>query len=682
MARWLIIFIFLPSWVLSQDLLLKRAVSLKYSDPDSAIVLCEQVIAQHTEDTLLIAEASHHLSVAHWVKGEYKNALAAAYQGLSFFSTMHSDTGMAKMHNDLGLSFWKLKDEKKSMEHYLLSLELAESSGHQPTRARALGNIGILYEEQNNPSKALEFHSQCLNLAQEQKDHRLLANTLNNIALIYKAMPELEKAENFAKRSLKIRRAQNDLAGQAQALNLLGTIQSQRNEYALADSLYQEALQLYEKLDDAWGRAAVLGNIGADANANGNFQVAIIYCDQAYQLSRKFKLEWELPSCRCLGQAYLGLNDNDNAIYFWKRSDALKDSIHARELRNDISLLEQRFEHEKDQLQFETELKHQEELSASEIERQLLLRNASLGIGTLALALFFVLFFNYRGKQKQNELLERQNAEISYQKEIIEEKNKHITDSIRYAERLQDGILPKWDAFRVHFKNHHVFYKPKDIVSGDFYWLEESDGRVFIAVADCTGHGVPGAMVSMVGVQGLNKAVLEEGLIKASDILQRLSDHVEEVFEKSRGSVRDGMDIALCIIGRERKRVNYAGAHNSVLIATRNKLKNGIERESLNGLNLYEFKADRRSIGGYFDAGPFTDQEFDIAVGDTIFLFSDGYADQFGGMKNKKIGSRQMREFLLAAAVNDELTNIDQQFKNWKSSQEQIDDVTVIAIRI
>ena len=175
---------------------------------------------------------------------------------------------------------------------------------------------------------------------------------------------------------------------------------------------------------------------------------------------------------------------------------------------------------------------------------------------------------------------------------------------------------------------------------------------------------------------------MEEGLIKASDILQRLSDHVEEVFEKSRGSVRDGMDIALCVIGRERKRVNYAGAHNSILLATRNKLKNGIERESLEGLTLYEFKADRRSIGGYFDAGPFTDQEFDVAIGDTLFLFSDGFADQFGGNDNKKIGSRHMREFLLAAAVKDDLTRIDHDFKTWKADQEQIDDVTVIAIRI
>jgi serine phosphatase RsbU (regulator of sigma subunit)/Flp pilus assembly protein TadD len=681
MARWFIVLILFPSWALAQDGLLQKAIDLQFNQPDSAIMLAKNVLEKQPDDKTL-SNAYEVIGIANWVNGSYVEAIAAHKASLKLRLSIDYKEGIAYSKNNLGLNHQRLGDKTKAIEMFMESLEVARELDDKHLLGSILGNIGTLYEEQGEYPKALDFHSQALDIAQESKDQRLMANSLNNIALIYFNQKSYAKAENFANRCLKIRRSQKDPLGEAQALNLLGIVASQLNHFTQADSLFQIALLLYIDQANAWGQAMVYCNMGEDAYSNSQFERSIELCEQSLALSKTQKLEWELPACKCLAEAYSGMNEASFSNQYWERYVELKDSLHRKEMQNDVALFQQRFLNEKEQLRLETQLQYEQELSEAEIKRQQQLRNASIGIGMMALILFFLLFSNYRSKQKHNELLERQNSEISDQKELIEEKSKHITDSIRYAERLQDGILPKWDAFRVHFKNHHVFYKPKDIVSGDFYWLEESDGRVFIAVADCTGHGVPGAMVSMVGVQGLNKAVLEEGLIKASDILQRLSDHVEEVFEKSGGSVRDGMDIALCIIGRERKRVNYAGAHNSLLIATRNKLKNGIERESLNGLNLYEFKADRRSIGGYFDAGPFTDQEFDITLGDTLFLFSDGYADQFGGSKNKKIGSRKMREFLLEAASKDDLSKLDAQFKNWKAEHDQIDDVTVIGIRI
>jgi serine phosphatase RsbU (regulator of sigma subunit) len=681
MARWLIVFLLLPGWATAQQELLQQAINLQFSQPDSAIVIANSIVGQQPDEKTL-SNALEVIGIANWVNGKYTEAISAHQKSLNLRISIDYKEGIAYSKNNLGLNHQRLGDKAKAIGLFLESLELARELDNKHLLGSILGNIGTLYEEQGEYPKALDFYSQCLDIAQEAKDQRLMANSLNNIALIYFHQKSYAKAENFANRCLNMRRSLNDLSGQAQALNLLGIISSGLDQYMKADSLFQLALAIYLEQNDAWGQAMVYCNLGEDAYDNSQFERAVEFCDLSLSLSKAERLEWELPACKCLAQAYAGMNEAAFSNQYWERFVALKDSLHKQDMLNDVARFELRFTNEKEQLKLETQLQYEQELSEAEIKRQQQLRNASIGIGMMALMLFFVLFLSYRSKQKQNDLLELQNTEISNQKEIIEDKNKHITDSIRYAERLQDGILPKWDQFRQHFKVHHVFYRPKDIVSGDFYWLEEADGKLFIAVADCTGHGVPGAMVSMVGVQGLNKAVLEEGLIKASDILQRLSDHVEEVFEKSRGSVRDGMDIALCVIGRERKRVNYAGAHNSLLIATRNKLKNGIERESLNGLTLYEFKADRRSIGGYFDAGPFTDQEFDVSIGDTLFLFSDGFADQFGGNGNKKIGSRQMREFLLAAAVKDDLTRIDHDFKVWKADQEQIDDVTVIAIRI
>ncbi|MGB1319012.1 MAG: PP2C family protein-serine/threonine phosphatase, partial [Flavobacteriales bacterium] len=302
-------------------------------------------------------------------------------------------------------------------------------------------------------------------------------------------------------------------------------------------------------------------------------------------------------------------------------------------------------------------------------------------IGLMSIALFFVLFRSYRRKERDNNLLEEQNRHISEQKEVIEEKNKHITDSITYAKNLQTAILPKDEMFAKHFSDFHILYRPKDIVSGDFYWMETVGGTIFLAAADCTGHGVPGAMVSMVGFQGLNKAVLEEKLTSPAKILQRLSDHVEEAFEKSGGSVKDGMDICLVAIDPKTRTVTYAGVHNALWVLTaKEELRNANLREEQNGKRMFELKADRRSIGGFFDAGPFTEKQVELDEGDRLFLFSDGFADQFGGPRNKKLGSKRMRETFREKAIAGEFSSIDKTFEDWKGGEEQIDDVTVISI--
>jgi serine phosphatase RsbU (regulator of sigma subunit) len=206
---------------------------------------------------------------------------------------------------------------------------------------------------------------------------------------------------------------------------------------------------------------------------------------------------------------------------------------------------------------------------------------------------------------------------------------------------------------------------------------------VFLATADCTGHGVPGAMVSMVGFQGLNKAVLEEKLTSPAVILQRLSDYVEESFEKSGGSVKDGMDICLVAINTKNRSVTYAGAHNALWILTsKEELPNANLREEENGKRMFEIKADRRSIGGFMDAGSFTETTLELNEGDCLFLFSDGFADQFGGPEGKKIGSKRMRETAREMALSNNLAALGAIFQDWKGEEEQVDDVTVISVTL
>lgn len=682
MKKWLFCIWLFPLFVFGQETLLQQAISLQYSYPDSAILLAQQAIETDTSKKLL-SNDYEVIGIANWVKNDYVKAIRAHEKALQIRKDIGYDGGIAYSLNNLGLNYQGLGDKATAIDHFLNGLEMAKSIADTGLMASILGNIGILYEQQKDLNQALDFHGQCLELAQSRSNRRLIANTLNNMAVIYQQQNEYEKASEFGTRSLQIRTEMSDEAGVAQALNLLGKIASKQNQYQRADSLFHASLDIYTRLQNIWGEAMVLGNIGLDAAATGQYSKAKELCTRSMTLSQDHQLEWKEAACRCLGDAYVGLGDVKKAQIYWLRLIAINDSTRKSDLENNISLLRQRFENEKEKERIENEIRHQQELSEAEITRQRLLRNASIGIGMMALILFFVVFSSYRSKQRDNELLEKMNSEITEQKAVIEEKNEHITDSIRYAQQLQHAILPKHAAFEGRFDRHFILYRPKDIVSGDFYWLEEANGKTFVAVADCTGHGVPGAMVSMVGYQGLNKAVREKQLSKPSEILQSLSDHIEEQFEKSGGSVRDGMDIALFAISKDQKQLTFAGAHNPLLLVSkRTEIANCTPKESQDGWNVFEVKADRRSIGGFFDAGPFTDHELTLEKGDTLFVFSDGFADQFGGPNDKKLGIRKLRNVLLQAVANNDLHSLESFYLEWKGPSEQIDDVSLIGLTI
>lgn len=287
-------------------------------------------------------------------------------------------------------------------------------------------------------------------------------------------------------------------------------------------------------------------------------------------------------------------------------------------------------------------------------------------------------------------------AEVVRQKEIIEEKNKDITDSIQYAQRIQNVILPPMEDLSQNFYNSFVYFKPRDIVSGDFYWIEEVDNKLYFAVVDCTGHGVPGALVSVVGANGLNRCLLEFGLRSPAKILDKLSEIVRETFDKTDGDVKDGMDMALCCLDLSNMKLKYAGAHNPLWIIRKNL---GVElTEKYNVLNtekeygLIEIKADKQPIGYAYDPKPFNENEIQLYTGDILYLFSDGFSDQFGGLDQnvirkggKKFKSLNFKKLLLSIAekpLDEQNQIIEETFETWKGSLEQVDDVCVIGVRL
>ncbi len=271
----------------------------------------------------------------------------------------------------------------------------------------------------------------------------------------------------------------------------------------------------------------------------------------------------------------------------------------------------------------------------------------------------------------ENKVIER-TSEINRQKEMVEEKNKEIVDSINYALRLQQAILPPMDKVKQHLKECFIFFRPKDIVSGDFYWMSAGDQELLISAVDCTGHGVPGAMVSVVGANSLDRCVKEFGLKKPSDILDKLCDLVVETFETTDHEVKDGMDMALCSLNMKTGSLQYSGANNPLWI-----VRHGTKE-------LEELKPNKQPVGKFEFRKPFTNQDTQLNKGDCVYMFTDGYADQFGGPKGKKFKYKTLKELLISIhelPMHEQRNTLEKSFEDWKGDLHQIDDVCIIGIR-
>lgn len=266
---------------------------------------------------------------------------------------------------------------------------------------------------------------------------------------------------------------------------------------------------------------------------------------------------------------------------------------------------------------------------------------------------------------------QKQKETFLMQKRLIEEKNKDITDSINYALKIQNAILPPLNQFRDSFKDSFVFYRSKDIVAGDFYWFEQSGDEVFVAVADCTGHGVPGAMVSVICSNALHRVVNELKIRDTGQILDKTTDLVIETFEKGGQEIKDGMDICFCRFNTRTRELQYSGANNPLYVISDGEFS--------------DVKPDKQPIGKYAERKPFTTHIVDLKEGDAIYLFTDGFADQFGGQNGKKFKYKPFKEMLIRnfqASMQDQMKEVDKVFSAWKGDFEQIDDVCVIGLRV
>jgi serine phosphatase RsbU (regulator of sigma subunit) len=589
--------------------------------------------------------------------------------------------------------------------------------------------IGNIYGAQGNNKLSLEYQFKSLKIREELNDKDGISGCYNNIGVIYMELLEYDKALEYQQKSLKLKQEIGDKKGTSSNLGNIGSIYYQYGNYPLAMEYQQKAYEIRKELNNKKGIAMSLIDIGNIYEKEGK------YAESVQSLLGAVKTAKEVGYKVALKSAYLGLSSvyekldsTKNALTYYKLFTAVKDSIFNKENSSKLIEMQARFDSERKEKEIalltksheiqslqtkhqmyeiarqkmetehrkkEIELKSKElqgekikneaknkeiAIQEAEVKNQRMMRN-SIGGGLLFVCVLAILLIvGLRQKHKANKSLEIKNNEIAEAYQIIEtnrnqiaEKNKNITDSINYAKRIQQAILPSKEEMDKSFKNYFILYKPKDIVSGDFYFHAKRDDKVVVAVADCTGHGVPGAFMSMIGNDLLNHIIIENGITRPAEILNQLNKGVKKALkqESLASETRDGMDIAICLIDAKAKHVEFAGAVRSLYYSS-----NGIQK----------IAGDATSIGGFTKEDyQFTNHELNLAVGDSLYIFTDGYVDQFGGEKGKKFMTKNLRNLLseiCSRDMDEQSRLLDKTLVAWKGDNEQVDDILVMGIQL
>lgn len=663
-------------------LLLTSAAYLNFSAKKAIAPAAEaRMLAVQSGDEKKEANALLAMGKAYAASGTSDSAILCFDQSVALMKKVGTDVEVGDLLINQGNT---LNDAGAYDEALTVSLEaykLYDKLGDKQGMARALIVSGNVYRMLENYFPAITNYERALKMCRDRGDLNLEASCLNNLAIVYGNRGENDSALVYLSMAKLIHERTGNTASLSKVLNNMG---SQYLAKAAADTLnidapayldtaaqyYLASLELKKKLGDRRGQVSGLSNLGAVSVQQGNLDKAIEYFQRALELAAEIQsLELQRAISYNLYECYVDKNDIENALRYYREYTAMKDSIYTTGMQEGIAEMQARFGVE----QAEAETR------ATEAQKTLIIWSSVLG-GIIFIIIIFFIWRQSTERKKVNVALnekkleiEKKNVALNSANLEIELKNKDITDSIRYARRIQEAILPELEFSTTFGRSGFVLYKPKDIVSGDFYWMAKKGDILLFAAVDCTGHGVPGAFVSIVCSNLLTQAVNEHGFHEPNDILNdvnaRLSLTLRQRVDESK--VRDGMDIALCCLNTSTGVLHFSGAFNPAWIMRKGE--------------IIELKADKFPVGNFEDEDlrVFVRQEIQLQKGDRIYVFSDGYSDQFGGPQGKKYKRVQFIEYLKKIQVypvHEHRGLLEREHLAWRGTLEQIDDIVVMGV--
>lgn len=617
------------------------------NNPDSAIILATKFLelAKSKGVKKYVGHAYNFLGLAYSNKSNYTKAMEHHLKALKIRESVGDRLPVAASLNNIGNVYIRLTDYDKALEYYTRSYRIKKEIGDKKGIGYSLSNIGNVYYQLSNYKTALEYHQQSLKLREELGNEDAISASLSNIGIVYSELLAFDKALDYQERSFELRKKLGDKVGMSASLLNMAEVFMRQNKFAKAVHYLNRALLI----------ALEVG----DLDLQMEIHQSLFVCDKA-------------------------LDKAAAALEHYMQFIAIRDTISNVENSKKVFQKELEYEYEKKEMKSkEQELRRNLEYQAKAKQQRIIIYASILGLIIVSVFSFFMYkrFVEKRKSERElagkNSLLETQQKEINEKNLALESKNNEITESIEYAKTIQEALLTSKEYLDGLFKDHFVLFKPKDIVSGDFYWAYKSkSNKVFWAVADCTGHGVSGAFMTMIGNSLLNEIIIENEAEDPGFILDKLRDSVIKTLNKDTGKgkfemLRNGMDIALCVWNKESNQLSFSGANNLLLI-----VRNG---------ELIEIKGDRQPIGIHKKMTPFTVSNFNLAQGDRIYTFSDGYADQIGGPQEQRFKIDNLKNKLIEIHVlpmERQSKELIATYEDWKCGFDQIDDVAMMGILI
>lgn len=621
-------------------------------------------------------------------KGKYHQAISYFQQSLAIDQEKGYQLSIANAYNNMALVYKKQGKYAKAIELQTKGLKIREAINYQQGIAHSLHNIGSIYKAQGDYSTATNYFKRSLIIEKELNNQEGIASSYNVIGEMFKQQEQLDSAQLYISRGLEIRKSIGDKEGISNSLLDLGNLEFKQEKYGQALAYYQESLEQLNGLEVPSNKANCLHNMALVYQARGAYSQALKLAVHAFGLAESVgQLELVSDIAKTLSSLYKEQGNTRLALQYYERHIQSRDSLESE--RNKREVIRQAYKYEYEKQASADSIKNAEakkltdaQLTAqkAQLEKEETQRYALFwGLGLLAL-FGGVMYNRFRLTKQQRDIIEEQKNLVEDQKIEVEEahnqlsvKNQEILDSIVYAKRIQTAILPPIRLVKEYLQNSFIYYQPKDVVAGDFYWMETVGKIVYFAAADCTGHGVPGAMVSVICVNGLNRAVREFELRDPAKILDKTRELVIKEFEKSEEEVKDGMDISLCALNLKNNELHWSGANNPLWIVR------------LGSDEIEEIKANKQPIGQFDLAKSFTSHVVQLNQGDTLYIFSDGFPDQFGGEKGKKYKSGKFKRTLVELSKQDISTQkqlLKNEFEDWKGENEQLDDVCIIGVKI
>jgi tetratricopeptide (TPR) repeat protein len=700
------------------------------NEKDSALLYVNkaEVLSFSNNDFKNYSKTLYTKAIVYYYMNDYKSARMYQLKSLEIARKLKDKLLMSKIYNLLGAIAFNEGKYESATNYYNQRLQICIDLKDTSTIIETYYNISLLQNEKGEYKNAISYNLESLNMASIFGDSAALLYSSQGLALSYNYLKDYKNAMFFLKKSKIIAEALNDKYSLSGILIDEANVFSARIQYDSSIVIYNQALNLSKKIKDDYHYTKALNGIATPYADKKEYSKAIDYLLESEKISLKLDTKVELVICYIeLSECYYELGNYKEALFYAKKSENLAHEMSAKrdlmdvyknlyriyekfknteqayfyykkyiDLKDNINsdkqkveIAQQEFNNEKIK---QKQIRAQEnELAKTRFEKQRQIRNIILVASGILLILFLFLFRNYRQKQKAN-------IEITEQKKTIEHKNKDILDSINYSKRIQQAILTPVEEVKKLLPESFILFKPKDIVSGDFYFIEpietrDGDEWIAVAMADCTGHGVPGAFMSIICYNFLKQSLKIKEINGPGEALDFASKELYSFlrFHKHEGNIRDGMDVAFAAINKTKNIISFSGANNPLwIVSKRNEIKN-MEGEYLKMIKqsgeyfLYEIKANKQHVGFNEKPQTFITHNVPLMKEDLIYLFTDGYADQFGGPKGKKFKYQQLAELLLdnaSMAMDTQHQKLENSFSNWIGDLEQIDDVSLLGIKI